>query len=319
MDRDSAIDAAQMLGAVQASISAAIADAPWPRALTDVVTDVLAEPTRVLGGRLTPWALLPLCCCRAACGGWRPALPAAAAAEIYITALDLFDDVEDGDSSGPVERHGIPVILNVATALLALAHAALQPHAAQEPADQRPAYRRAQDALWNGLAVATGGQHIDLTTAGASPLLVEECLDIARRKGGALTAACCRAGASFGSDDAALIERFAVFGTSLGLWGQLDNDMRDASNALTKSDLAQRKQTIPVAVARAGAGAAAVSLDDAVWRGGIQLAYAFVHAELARAHEALDAVAASCPDPAFARATLGLLLQQGSVAAGEVT
>ena len=72
-----------------------------------------------------------------------------------------------------------------------------------------------------------------------------------------------------------------------GLCGQLDNDMHDAGDSLAKSDLAQRKQTIPIAVARATATIAA-AFGDAVWHGGIQLAYALVHAELARAHEALE-------------------------------
>jgi geranylgeranyl pyrophosphate synthase len=315
MDTDAVIEATQVLSAVQESMRAAIADTPWPSALIDIVIDVLSERTRVLGGRLTPWAILPLCCCMAIGKDWRPALPAAVAAEVYSTALDLFDDVEDGDSSEPVNRHGIPIVLNVATALLALAHIALQPETVQESAGKIAAHRRAQDALWTGLAVATGGQHVDLATAGAPPLSVEECLDIACRKGGALTAACCRAGASFGTDDADLIERFGLFGTSLGLWGQLDNDMHDAGNSLTKSDLAQRKQTVPIAVARATADAAA--LGDAVWHGGIHLAYALVHTELARTCEALETIADACPDPAFARTTLGLLLQPGSVAAGD--
>ena len=77
------IDEAQILDAIQASLRALVVAAPWPRALAAVATDVLSEPARVLGGRLTPWALLPLCCCAAACGDWRRALPASAAAELY--------------------------------------------------------------------------------------------------------------------------------------------------------------------------------------------------------------------------------------------
>lgn len=75
-----AIDEVSALNSVQHALQTAIAAAPWPRALSEVVIDVLSEPKRVLGGRLTPWALLPLCCCAAANGDWRPALPAAAAA-----------------------------------------------------------------------------------------------------------------------------------------------------------------------------------------------------------------------------------------------
>ena len=49
-----AIDEASALGAVQHALRNAIAAAPWPRALSEVVTDLLSEPKRVLGGRLTP-------------------------------------------------------------------------------------------------------------------------------------------------------------------------------------------------------------------------------------------------------------------------
>src|SRR5437764_1139602 len=83
---------------------------------------------------------------------------------------------------------------------------------------------RALAALWEGIAVATGGQHLDLAAAGAAPLSVEDCLDIARRKGGALTEACCRAGAGFGSADPAVIERFGILGRCIGFMAQLDND-----------------------------------------------------------------------------------------------
>ena len=74
----------------------------------------------------------------------------------------------------------------------------------------------------------------------------------------------------------------------------------------SENDLTQRKQTVPIAVARTRDGTEA--LNEAVWRGGIQLAYALVHAERVRAQEALEAAAAACPDPAFARAVLARLL-----------
>src|SRR5205814_2113978 len=141
------------------------------------------------------------------CDDWRRALRAATAAEVYHAASDTFDDLEDGDTSPLIERHGAPIALNVATALLALMHKALEPATAEESV----ACRRAQDALWEGIAVA-----------------------------------------------------------------------------------------------RAGDGTAA--LNDAVWQGGIQLAYALMHAERARAQEALEVAAVACPDPAFTRTALAPLL-----------
>jgi geranylgeranyl pyrophosphate synthase len=308
------INEEHILDAVQALLRATLSAASWPPALTKVVTDALAEPMRALSGRLTPWVLFPLCCCAAACGEWRPALSAAAAAELYVAALDLCDDIEDGDRSAIVERYGLPIALNAATALLALAHTVLQPGASDEAADAR---RRAQDALWEGLAVATGGQHLDLSAAGDTPLSVEACLDIARRKGGALVEACCRAGAAFGTDNPELAARCGHLGSSLGLLAQLDNDMHDAEDSLHKSDITRRKQTVPIAIARRWRGQE--TLDAAVWQGGIQLAYALIHAERARAREALEDVAVLCPDPTFARAALRLLLPSRGAVAGAAT
>jgi len=299
----SAIDEARALDAVRALLRATLNAAPWPPALVEVATAVLAQPMRALGGRLTPWVLFPLCCCAAVCGDWRPAVSAAAAAELYVAALDLCDDIEDGDYSVIVERYGLPIALNAATALLALAHTVLRPTVFDGAG---AAHRRAQDALWEGLAVATGGQHLDLSAAGDAPLSVDECLDIARRKGGALVEACCRAGAVFGAANPELIERCGRLGASMGLLAQLDNDMHDAEDSVYKSDVTRLKQTVPVAIARRWRGQE--TLDAAVWQGGIQLAYALIHAERARARAALEDVAALCPDPAFARAALGLLL-----------
>lgn len=295
------IDETAATRAVQESLRAALAAAPWPPALRDLAAEVLADPTRVLGGRLTPWALLPLCCSMAACGDWRRAVPAATAAELYMVALDLCDDMEDGDTPLP---HGLPLTLNLATALLALAHLTLAAPAQDAP--DAEARRRAQDALWRGLAVATGGQHGDLAGAGAAPLSVEGCVAIARTKGGALAEACCRAGAAFGAADLTLIDHFGLLGQQLGLAAQLDNDLHDAGGATGKNDLTRRRQTVPIAVARARGEPD--DLAGAVWQGGVQLAYALVQAERARAEEVLDAVAAHCPDPARARAALAPLL-----------
>jgi len=258
---------------------------------------------------MTVWALLPLSCCAAASGDWRPGLRAATAVELYITAGDLFDDVEDGDASAIIDRYGSSIVVNLATALLALSLTTLRPYT--NDASDAFACSLARESLLDGLLVSTGGQHLDLASAGAPPLKVEDCLDIAKRKGGALGEACGRAGAVFGTKNPALIELLGLFGRSFGVFGQLDNDMHDAGSDRHKSDLARRKQTVPIAVARAGGEPAAIA--DEVWRGGVQLAYALVYAERARAEEALEAAAIDCPDPEYARSVLGALLHSRGI------
>jgi geranylgeranyl pyrophosphate synthase len=296
------MDASQALPAVQHSLYASIARAPWRDPLRAVVGDLLASSDRVLGGRLTKWALIPLCSCVAACGDWRPALPAAAAVEMYSVVTDVFDDVEDNDLSLAIERHGMPIVLNAAMALLVHANDCLA--AAPEPFPG--ANRRAQDALRDGLLIAASGQHLDLASAGHDPLSVEDCLEIARGKAGALVAAACVAGASFGTPDETLLEGFHMLGMSLGLVGQLDNDMHDADNCTRKTDVSRLKQTVPIAFARRFSTSS--DLEQAVWQAGIPMTYALLHAERVRAAEALDAVAALCPDPVLARSALAPML-----------
>lgn len=301
MVKTGALVEAEMLDAVQIAVRAAVAAAPWPHALATVALDVLDEPGRVLSGRLTPWTLMPLCCCGAACGEWRRAVPAAAAVELYVNALELLDDLADGDGCLTVQRHGAAVTLNLSTAFLALAHLTLS-----ADATDRVAAYRAQDALWTGLAIAVGGQHLDLTTAGGTPFSIEACLDLARRKSGGPAEAACRAGAALGTADTHLIDRFGALGQSLGLVGQLDNDLHGAAKESSKSDRARAAQTVPVAFARTldgetGAGALAVD-------GGWQMAYALLYTEYERACEALESAAAVCPHPDDARALLHLLL-----------
>ncbi len=297
-----AMDATYALPEVQHALRASIESAPWRDTLKGVVNDLLAAPGRVLGGHLTKWALVPLCCCAAARGDWRPALPAAASMEMCSVATDLIDDVEDDDLSSAIERHGMPIVLNAATALLIHANGCL----ATAPEPFPGANRSAQDALRDGLLVAASGQHLDLASAGRDPLGVEDCLEIARGKAGALVAAACVSGASFGTADAALLRAFHLLGLSLGVAGQLDNDMHDADNYARKTDAARLKQTVPIAFARRFNVSDA--LEHSVWQAGIPMTYALLHAERARAREALEAVIALCPAPVLARSALAPVL-----------
>ena len=160
------LDETVVLQAVRAAIRTAMASAPWPPALTSVTNNILTGPHRALGGFLTRWAMTPLYCCAAICGDWRRALPAAVAAELCGAATDLLDEVEDGDASEALDRYGAPIALNAATALLMHALGYL----AATPAEIPGAGQRAQEVMRDGLSRAMGGQHLDLSTAGAEPL-----------------------------------------------------------------------------------------------------------------------------------------------------
>jgi geranylgeranyl pyrophosphate synthase len=165
-----------------------------------------------------------------------------------------------------------------------------------------PAPRGAQYALRNGLLIAASGQHLDLASAGGDPLRVEDCLEIARGKAGALVAAACVAGASFGTDHETLLLRFHEFGVSSGIAGQLNNDMHDVELRAGKTDVVRLKQTVPIAFARRFDPTC--SLEEAVSMAGIPMTYALLQAERVRATEALDAVISDCPHPTLARRVL---------------
>ncbi len=141
----------------------AAADLPAPFVV--VLREALGAPGKLFGeptGSL--WPDIVLRCCAAASGGaWQMVVPAAAAAEFFALALDLLDEIEDGDASPLRDRHGAAVALNCSTALLGLAYQALTP---TEPSRSADILNRAGGVavLAQAMVTATGGQHLDLTS-----------------------------------------------------------------------------------------------------------------------------------------------------------
>jgi len=287
------------------ALEAALVASAWPpRLMTDART-VLAHPERLLGGRLTPWVLFPIAACVAVGGDWRAAIPAAVACELLGAAADLFDDVEDGDPSDDLLRLGPALCTQLAASLLALM--------ARSLAASGLSGARAEQVLWRGLLYAAGGQYRDLTASDDPAALgLEDCLEIARLKSGALAAACMTAGAVRATDDPALHEAVWAFGERLGLYHQLINDARDAHAAAPKAD--RRRGAPTLALAAAGRAAA----DGHAPEVGAAVCYAYALAERARADLLIAALAPRCPAPAVAAACLGLLLrhEDGDGAAG---
>src|SRR5437660_7397298 len=84
----------------------------------------------------------------------------AVAVECFVCALDLLDDVEDGDLTPTVNVLGTARVLNVSTALLALAQKAL--HSLSTRDVDPVLVLRLLDAMQEGTLLATSGQHRDL-------------------------------------------------------------------------------------------------------------------------------------------------------------
>src|SRR6266516_2278138 len=110
----------------------------------------------------------------------------AVSVECLICALDLLDDVEDGDQTAIIKESGPARVLNVSTALLVLAQRMVLSVSEREfPAAD---ILRCFDTIQESLLVAITGQQRDLLAEqrAVEQVTVEECIEIASEKAGAL-------------------------------------------------------------------------------------------------------------------------------------
>ena len=191
----------------------------------------------------------------------------AIAVECFVCALDLLDDVEDEDQTPSLRALGVARALNVATALLMLAQQAILSLAQQAVPPGR--ILSLLETLEASALTATAGQHRDLLAEqrSAQELTLEECIEIAAGKAGALMRLACRLGALCAGADDVVCEHFSELGELLGIAHQLDNDAHDlyyllqsGTSAVSpvkaenitrniKTDLVRQKKTLPVVLA----------------------------------------------------------------------
>lgn len=203
-------------GAVAAQVRVFLNDPTLMQPYRDALIAALAIP----GGPLSSnprlrWSRLVWTCCTAAGGQWKQAVPVAAAAELFMAALDLLDDVEDEEEHPVQAVLGSARTLNVSTGLLFLAQQAILTTVGVAAAG----------ALLKAGLSACGGQHSDLTPTSEVCLDLDEALDAASRKSASLTAVLCRLGALVAGASDEIQERYARFGWHLGLSRQLANDI----------------------------------------------------------------------------------------------
>jgi geranylgeranyl pyrophosphate synthase len=215
-----------------------------PTSFSALLRIPLSQPGKLLGDAPRPiWVQVVLAVCAATDGD--PAIGArvAAAVEIFMTSLDLLDEIEDGDLSPTVEAAGVPQALNAATALLLLGQRLLL------SLPSRPGLPTPVDfahTLTSGSLIATGGQHLDLSAEGFAATSPDAILATARRKAGSLTGAACRLGAMVGTSDEQLLDLYSRWGTHYGTVAQLANDLHDALDPIQKSDVTRQKSTLPL-------------------------------------------------------------------------
>jgi geranylgeranyl pyrophosphate synthase len=215
-----------------------------PRSFSALLHIPLSQPDKILGGADRPsWVHLVLAACAATGGEVAYGAHVAAAVEVFMAALDVLDEIEDGDSSPTVAAAGIPQALNVATALLLLGQRMLLE---LPPRPGLPSPGDFARVLTTGGVTATTGQHLDLANEGFSAGSSDEVLEIARRKAGALAGAACRLGAMVGTADQELLDLYGSWGTHYGTVAQLANDLHDAVDETDKSDVTRQKSTLPL-------------------------------------------------------------------------
>ena len=105
------------------------------------------------------------------------------------------------------------------------------------------------------------GQYIDIQSSATDELMsVELYFDMIGRKTASLIAASIEAGALLATEDDAVIARYRAFGWALGLAFQLNDDLlgiwgAEQATGKEPSDVAHRKQTLPVIYAHEHADA----------------------------------------------------------------
>lgn len=263
-----------------------------PVPFVDLILQPLSQPGKIFGSSdPSMWTRLVDACCTAVSGNTAAAIRVAAAVEVLIAALDVLDEVEDGDQSSFIEKFGTPRALNASTALLFFSQKLLMqlPVDGIDPA-MLPRFFNTVSSF--GLA-ATAGQDQDLSTTASQSISLENALRICSGKSGSLAACACALGSLLGTIDEESTKLFAEFGGHFGTMLQLSNDLHDAHNDTAKSDLRQKKPTLPlVYFERSNADdATAVHSEDISRTGALHFTWVVVELERTRCSRILEQVA----------------------------
>jgi geranylgeranyl diphosphate synthase, type I len=206
---------------------------------------LLSQPGRVLAsdGRAR-WPGFVLQACAAVGGDPRVAARAAAAVELAVAAIDVVDDLIDGDFQGSWVDRGRAQNASLVLGWLSQRCAnALGEQVGLERA------RRVAEAIAAGSIGSCDGQDLDMLLEPLSDVTEDAALEATVRKSGSLCAMACVVGASLATDDTAVLELVGRFGRHAGTTAQLLNDLEGVSIDMRpeKSDFRQRKKTLPTA------------------------------------------------------------------------
>jgi competence protein ComQ len=160
---------------------------------------------------------------------------AAAAVELMILSLDIFDDLQDQDNfSVPWAKIHQSVVMNIATGLLMLSTKALK-----ETSFDQSRKLMANDYLNTCVLKAINGQHIDLMNLIDSE---ENYIQMVREKSGSLMASACLIGTTLGCEKHH--DNVNKYAEHIGIIAQIKNDINDICRWDEKNDLINKKKTL---------------------------------------------------------------------------
>ncbi len=258
------------------SITREVRARKFPLAFTHLLMQALQEPGKLLASpimqgeildrqALRSWTLPVLLTAASASGTqtallsnlsksfWQRAICVATAAEFLGAALDIIDDIQDGDNPF-VQRVGMPFALNIGVTFLELAPLALKraggaswPHILSDAALEH---------LHTSILRSLGGQFLDLRFEKMKNVTEAQVMEMIEKKSGTLFGFICRLGAMAGvaveqERPPEYFEAVNLFGWHIGIWFQLLNDLHDAEEAQSqtgKSDRKRGKKTLPLAL-----------------------------------------------------------------------
>lgn len=188
------------------------------------------------------WPLLPLIICEAISRSYEHALPAAAAFQLLRAAGDVFDDIEDADTSESLyTKYGTALATNVATTFLILAEKAMTELEERGVSDN--IIVRIIDLVNSAYTTACIGQHLDLSYTSKTIALEDTYFKLAYMKSASSIESACHVGALLSTENKELINLFATFGYNLGMTSQIANDILGITRG---SDIVKPKMTLPV-------------------------------------------------------------------------
>ncbi len=209
------------------------------------VKDLVAHLAYYRGKRLRPMLLLLTA---RACGAIRAEHPMlAAVVEMIHTATLVHDDVLD---SADLRRHVATINARWGNASSVLLGDMLFTHAFHLASKTGSVL--ACQLIGEATNKVCEGELRQIGEQGNLQLTEEDYFSIIGGKTAALTACCCRLGATFAGSEASLIEAMTTFGTHLGIAFQVADDVLDLTGTEAQAgkslgtDVAQKKLTLPL-------------------------------------------------------------------------